>query len=181
MALAVFLLAPTLLASQKIPALANPLSLTLAGLLAVGISIVLGRTLPGLLDPETKGESETVIRVAFALVAMGWGPLMAYQAGNIPLLQNLTLSVQDGSLLKAYFPAALPVLIPIQVSLIAAGAIIGAIALPRIRALADKSLDRGLAGKDQANERKGKTSTRGWTTLLLGASTYVLACFALLM
>ena len=88
--------------------MSDPLGLTVTGLLAVGLSVALGAALPGLLFFDGKHDPTTVTRVGFALVALGWGPLMAYQAGNIPLLETLKVSAESGSLVRALRPPAFP-------------------------------------------------------------------------
>jgi len=45
---------------------------------------------------EGKG-SPTPSRIAAALAVLGWGPLMAIQLGNIPLLAKLRLYAEPGS------------------------------------------------------------------------------------
>jgi len=90
-ALALLLLAPLFLAAQNTALVARPEILTAAGIGAVLVGLLLGPRLPYLL--AKRGENAFAAPpVAAAFAVLAWGPLMAVQFGNIPLLAALHLS-----------------------------------------------------------------------------------------
>ncbi len=95
-AVTLLLLAPLFLAAQRGTAVTRFETLTAAGVAAVLVGLLVGPRLPRLL--AKRGENPTAappVAVAFAVLA--WGPLMAVQFGNIPLLTSTRLSAGDPS------------------------------------------------------------------------------------
>jgi polyferredoxin len=109
-AVAVFLLAPVFLAARNDPGLDRPLPLLAAGAGAIGAAALLWWALPRLLGaargrrPEAAADAAVPARVAFGLLVLGWGPLMAYQVANVSGLEHLTLSGAPGSVWARVLP-----------------------------------------------------------------------------
>jgi transcriptional regulator with AAA-type ATPase domain/polyferredoxin len=95
-ALGVFLLALVLLGSQGSGWMAERGGVTVLGLLAVVAGVLLAFRLPRMVAHDLEPASPVVASVAFALLVLGWGPLMAYQVGNIPLLTRLFVGARPG-------------------------------------------------------------------------------------
>ncbi len=110
-AVAVFLLTFVLLATKSYPRLAEPTALAAAGLGAIAVGALLHRFLPHLLLPSSPNDVESqaypgvAVQVAFALLVLGWGPLMAYQIANIPTIGTLRFLASSGSFWAQFLPA----------------------------------------------------------------------------
>lgn len=171
-AVAVFLLSLSFLAAQTRGWFATPLELTLAGVAAIAVGIVLHLFLPALVttthDSEELTDSRVATQVSFALMALGWGPLMAYQLGNIPMLRTLVLEPAPGS-----FWASLPLQAPwavmaaLQVLVVILAGLLATIALARIQVL--------------AKHRGTPLSSIGWTSLWMFCTAYVVTALVLIL
>jgi uncharacterized membrane protein len=172
-AVTVFILTLVLLAAKNYPRLAEPTVLAAAGLGAIIIGALLHRILPHLLlessldDVESQAYPGVAVQVAFALLVLGWGPLMAYQIANIPTIEGLRFGASSGSFWAQVLPAgglSLEVLVQSLSIVFAAG--ITVVALGGIVFLARR---RGVG-----------LSLAGWSalsllcTLYVGAALYVL-------
>jgi len=91
------LAAPLFMATAGHPDQRRPLLLgaLFAGALAAGL--LASRAFPAILGLRTTGRSDLEPRIAAALAVLAWGPLMAEQLANIPLLSTLRLSTAAGS------------------------------------------------------------------------------------
>lgn len=138
-ALGVFLLALVLLASHGAGWMAERGGVTVLGLLAVAGGVLLAVRLPRLVAHDLEPTSPLVASVAFAFLLLGWGPLMAYQVGNIPLLAKLFLGARS-EVVTADVPAVGVSLLPLaQLSLIALATALAVFSLWRIRVHAHRA------------------------------------------
>jgi len=172
-AVAVFILTLVLLATKSYPRLAEPTVLAAAGLGAIIIGALLHRFLPYLLlqsspeDVESQAYPGVAVQVAFALLVLGWGPLMAYQIANIPTIEDLRFGASSGSFWAQVMPAGgLSLEVLVQSLLIVFSAGLTVVAFGGIVFL--------------ARRRGAGLSLVGWSTLSLlcmlyvGAALYVL-------
>ena len=131
--LAVLFLAPVVLAAQRTPWLAGVAPLTAAMVAAFAAGALAARFLPALLD--STGEDGTSARVAFALLVLAWGPLMAYQLGNVGALAGIRLQAVPGTPLAGAFPGTgVSLQLVLQLAVIALALGLSAVTLSRIRA-----------------------------------------------
>ncbi len=166
-ALGVFLLALVMLASQGSGWMAERGGVTTLGLLAVAGGVLLAFRLPRLVAHDLDPASPLVASVAFALLVLGWGPLMAYHAGNIPLLAKLFLGTTP-EVVAAGAPIAGVSLLPLaQLSLIALATALAVFSLWRIRRHACRA---GI-----------ELNRSGWVALGALCAAYVAAALALVV
>ncbi len=164
-AVAVFLLALVLLASHGPGWMAERTGVTVLGLLAVAAGVALALRLPRLVAHDLEPGSPLVASVAFALLVLGWGPLMAYHAGNIPLLAKLFVGTRPelaGASVAGVGVGLLPLA---QLSLIALATALALFSLWRIRVHAHKT---GVA-----------LNRTGWVALGALCAGYVVAAVVL--
>jgi hypothetical protein len=158
LALTVFFLAPVLVMAQRGGLLAQPLWLTLS----CGTSLVAAAVLAEILTPLLKGHmgrrNSVTARVSCALLVLGWGPLMAYQMGHIPLLNSLTLVAEQGSLWDRWPGPEVIAVTVVRVAFVIFAAILSATILWNARGHAVHSGER--------------INTFGWTVLILGCTVY---------
>jgi hypothetical protein len=146
--------------------LAEPLGLTAAGVVAIAAGMGLNRVLPALLLGPGQCDDGTAAQAAFALMILGWGPLMAYQLGNIPALEALTVVADPGSAWSLVLGGGeLSLMAVSRLAIIVVAAILAAITLARVRALA---IRRGTV-----------VSGPGWA--VLGGSSIAYTAVALLV
>ncbi len=164
-AVAAFLLTLVFLAAQAHYWPVTPQSLTLVGFAAIVSGITLNRMLPTLLmktrdDSDNPPDSRVAIQAAFGFMVLGWGPLMAYQLGNIPILKTLTLEPTPDSF-WTFIPAPNPwtLLATLQIGFVLLAAVFAMIAFTRIVVLASR---RGIP-----------ISSIGWTALSTFCTAYV--------
>ncbi len=166
--LAIFFLSPVLLAIQGNPALSSPLAVTLGGLAAIGCGALMAWLLPTLLHGDGEEDSPVPAQVAFALMILGWGPLMAYQFGNISALSAFHLGSDPPSLLARFVGAGNVTLLPIaQLFILVLAAALAAITLWRIGV---------RAARDGITVAWG-----GWFLLLTGCTAYLAISVALVL
>ena len=150
-ATAVFFLAPVFLAAQTTRRGFSAFELLALGAVACLLGILLSKHLSSLLirhssSPEEPPDTGVGVQVAFSLVILGWGPLMAYQLGNIPALKGLVLESARGAIWEmAPIPPPWTVMASMQTLVVLLAATLTVVALSRVRALA---LDRGLVLSD---------------------------------
>jgi polyferredoxin len=89
-ALSLLLLAPLFLVALSNAWLQQPAVLAAAGLAAILVGLVLAWRLPGVLG-VLRENPLAATRVAAALAVLAWGPLMAAQFRNIPVLHELRI------------------------------------------------------------------------------------------
>jgi hypothetical protein len=158
LALTVFFLAPVLVMAQRGGFMAEPLWLTLS----CGASLVAAAALAEILTPLLKGHmgrrNAVTARVSCALLVLGWGPLMAYQMGHIPLLQSLTMVAERGSLWERWPGPEVMALTIVRVSFVVFAAILSATILWNARGHAVHSGER--------------INAYGWAVLIVGCTAY---------
>lgn len=138
-ALTVYFLSLAMLAVSKTGWFVGPLKLTLVLLVAVLLGIGLNRLLPRLISGKESADKTVAARAAFALMIVGWGPLLAYQITNIPGLERLQVYAAGGG--------EVSLLVILQLALILFAAFLGTVAFWRIRVQAQKeNISLNLAG-----------------------------------
>jgi len=114
------------------------------------------------LSPLLKGhlgkDTSVTARVACALLVLGWGPLMAYQMGHIPLLSSLTLVAEQGSLWERWPGPEVTAVTVVRVAFVIFAAILSATILWNARGHAVHSGERIKA--------------YGWAVLIVGCTVY---------
>ena len=166
--LTVFLLAPAVLAAQRGFGLDTPAGITAASLAALAGGAVMSWLLPGLLNGGEEEESPISAQVSFALLLLGWGPLMAYQFGNITALSAFHLTTDPPSLLGKLVGASDITLLPVaQIFIVVMAAALAGITLWRIQVRAHRD---GLA-----------IAWGGWSVMLAGCVVYLGIVFALVL
>ena len=95
-ALSLLLLAPLFLVAPTAEPLQRPAVLAAAGIAAILAGLLGGWRLPGFLG--VLGENPSAAkRVAAAMAVLAWGPLMAAQFRNVPVLQDLRIQSSSGA------------------------------------------------------------------------------------
>ncbi len=164
--LAVPLLALVVLASQGPGWSTGALTLSGLGALAVALGIAASRGLPLLLFGRAEPAPGPVTQAAFAALVLGWGPLMAYQLGNIPALATLSLSAEPGSAWARYLLISDISFMKVgQVGFVLLAALLAAVALYRARGLALRDGHAPWAV--------------GWRLAALGGAAYTVLAVAL--
>ncbi len=164
--LSVLFLAPVILAAQREPWLAGavPLAAAMAAALAAGAAAA--RILPRLLGGN--GDDTASSRVAFALLVLAWGPLMAYQLGNVGALTTVRVHAVPGTPLAAVLPpegVALQLLL--QLVTVTLALVLALITLSRTAAW---------------HRRRGEPPARGrWRALCAVSLAYAIGAAALLL
>jgi transcriptional regulator with AAA-type ATPase domain len=147
--LAVLFLAPVVLAAQRTPWLTGVAPLTAAMAAALAAGALAARFLPAVLDRS--GDDTASPRVAFALLVLAWGPLMAYQLGNVGALAGIRLQAVPGTPLAAALPAAgVTLQLVLQLAIVLLALALSAFTLSRIRAWETRHDPRPPAGRWRA-------------------------------
>jgi hypothetical protein len=130
-------MALVVLASQGPASGLRTLGLSGIALLALAMGVGASRGLPRLLFGRSEPAAGPLTQAAFAALLLGWGPLMAYQLGNVPALGTLRLSAEPGSAWTRSLPVADVSLMSLgQVGVIVVATVVAALALSRARGLA---------------------------------------------
>lgn len=159
-ALSVCLLTPLLLATQIGLGL-NIFLVTSA--IALGAGLLAAKPLGGILVPEEHDDASTPPRVAIGLLILGWGPLIAYQLGHVPLIADLQLTAIAGSPLESLLPPVVSVLHVFQVAtILLAAAFAGFVLL-------------------QSRRRAHKVLRARWAVLQLAVLAYVVGSLAIVV
>lgn len=138
-ALSMLLLAPLFLVAQTSEVLQQPAVLAAAGLAAILIGLLLGWRLPGSLGVLEENPA-AASRVAAALAVLAWGPLMAAQFRNIPILSDLRIQPTGGATWLEPFQEGVTVLTTASISgVLLAAAISAAILWTSRRLCQDES------------------------------------------
>jgi transcriptional regulator with AAA-type ATPase domain len=95
-AVTLLLLAPLFLAAETTEVMKQPVILTASGFGAILIGILIGWRLPKLLG-RRGDNSAAAHRVAASMAVLAWGPLMAVQLRNIPVLGALRIQPDPGT------------------------------------------------------------------------------------
>jgi transcriptional regulator with AAA-type ATPase domain/polyferredoxin len=160
----IFALSMAMLAAQEFPDLSGPWTLGALAGMCVALGYGIASLLPRLLCREEAARGSVAGRVGFSLIILAWGPLMAYQLKNIPVLQALFLRASEGSLLGRVLPAGgMGVLPVLQLAAVAAAWAGAVLALRKVRS--------GL-------EAEGSGIVRGWGWGLLHGICFLYAALA---
>lgn len=167
--LTVLLLAPVVLAAQRgLGGLDTDLGITLGSLAALAGGGLMAWLLPGLLHGGAEEDSPVPAQVSFTLLLLGWGPLMAYQLGNISALSAFHLTTDPPSLLGTMVGASEITLLPVaQIFIVLFAAALAGITLWRLRVRAARDGFRVAWG--------------GWALLLAGCVIYLALVLALIL
>jgi hypothetical protein len=96
---------PLFLAARNDGRLADPVILTSAAVLVLVLGFIAAGLLPGLFGRNTEMDKAARLRVAAVLAVLAWGPLMADQLANIPVLSSFQLSTgQESEISLALLP-----------------------------------------------------------------------------
>ena len=158
LALTVFFLAPILVMAQRGGRIADGLWLSLSCGLSLIAAAVLAAILPPLLKGRRGRDTSVTARVSCALLVLGWGPLMAYQMGHIPLLGSLTLVAEQGTLWARWPGPEVTAVTVVRVAFVIFAAILSATTLWNARGHAVHSGER--------------INVYGWTVLIIGCTIY---------
>jgi hypothetical protein len=129
-ALTIFLLSPLLLASHLA---FDALTFTIVATACLVGGFAGVPLLSRSLCPWKRDDSFTPVRVCVALLVIGWGPLMAYQLGHVPVIGTLKILGSTGSAFSSLLPAGLPLLAVSQVVLVTLAGVLGLWVLQRTR------------------------------------------------
>ena len=100
--LSAFFLSIVMMASQQVHWIKGPGGFTGMAFVAVGLAFAFHSRLPRMLLRDPDSDPAMPSRVAFALLLLGWGPLMAFHLGHIPGLASLHIVLDEGSLLGGH-------------------------------------------------------------------------------
>jgi polyferredoxin len=163
LAWSVVALTPVMLAG-RVGFAADVWGFTLMSLLALAVAAGLHRWLPRWLS--SGAEPLPAARTAFAVMILAWGPLMAFHLGNVPGLETLVVHGRSEAFLSTLVPATgIPVLLGLQLAVVAGASLAGGFALWRIR-----------QGMDHDSVRR-----RSWRALGASAMGYCALALALLL
>ncbi len=156
-ALTLFFLSPALLLIQRGGTLAEPLPMTVACWLSLAAAAAVSPLLTPLVQRDDRSTA-LAAATACALLVLGWGPLMAYQMGHIPILEELTLVASSGSWLDRWPGPEISALVLVAIGWIVFAAVLSATILWNAR---------GVARKAGVPLRAG-----GWSFLILLCTAY---------
>lgn len=156
-ALTVFFLSPVLLLIQQGGAFAGRLALTVACWSSLAGAAVASPLLTPLVQKDRRSTA-LAAATACALLVLGWGPLMAYQMGHIPLLEQLTLVASPGSPLDRWPGPAVTFAVVVKIAWVVFAAILSATILWNAR---------GVAVRSGVPIRSG-----GWAAVILACTAY---------
>jgi transcriptional regulator with AAA-type ATPase domain/polyferredoxin len=116
---------PLFLAVRNGGRLADPSVLTAATLLVLIIGFLAAGILPRLFDRKLEADRDVRLRVAAVLAILAWGPLMADQFANIPILSTIQLSAGETG-------SSFTLLTIVQVGTILSAAVMAVVAIWRV-------------------------------------------------
>jgi hypothetical protein len=129
-ALVCFLLAPCLLASERIPFLMGKGVFTVAVLASLAFAAVCRYTLPTLLFQDHELKQLRTTRLILVLLLLGWGPFAAFQIAHLPGFDTLFILTGQQSMLYAVLPEhGVSLLALVQLGVIWFGALMAVVAL----------------------------------------------------
>lgn len=136
-AVSVFFLSMAMLSSVGEGWAATSWGFTVYSLVALGTALAFYRALPGMLLKEADADPSLTPRVAFALLVLGWGALMAFHLEHVPGLGALSIAVAEGSAVAEHLGVRQISVGPLlKLSAILLGAVLALVSLWRIHARA---------------------------------------------
>ena len=164
--LSVLFLAPVILAAQRTSWLAGVVPLTAAMAVALAAGAAAARVLPRLLGGA--GDDAISSRVAFALLVLAWGPLMAYQLGNVGALTAVRVQAVPATPLAGVLPAeGVALQLVLQLAVVALALVLTAITLWRTSAWQQRHGEPPARGRWRALNVVSLAYALGTATLLL--------------
>lgn len=133
-ALAISLFSIVMLGWTPLTALAGVGGTTLLGLSAIGLGVLLSAHLPRMVGDGEQSDPVLASKLAFGLLVLAWGPLMAYQLGNVPGLNSILVLPAPDSWWAEWWAGQTTLLIVLQVLTILLAVALAAVCLWRIRA-----------------------------------------------
>ena len=133
-ALAISLFAIVMLGWTPLSALAGVWGPTLLGLAAIGLGVILSARLPRMVGEPEQPDPVLASKLAFGLLVLAWGPLMAYQLGNVPGLGSILVHAAPGSWWAQQWPGQTTALIVLQVLTVLLAVALAGVCFWRIRA-----------------------------------------------
>jgi polyferredoxin len=133
-ALAISLFAIVMLAWTPLAALAGVWGTTLLGLAAIGLGVVLSARLPRMIGDDGQPDPVLASKLAFGLLVLAWGPLMAYQLGNVPGLNTILVLPAPDSWWAQQWAGQTTLLVVLQVLTVLLAVALAAVCFWRIRA-----------------------------------------------
>jgi transcriptional regulator with AAA-type ATPase domain/polyferredoxin len=132
--LAISLFAIVMLGWTPLTAIVGTRGSTLIGLAAMGLGVLLSLRLPRMISPENGGDPVLASKLAFGLLVLAWGPLMAYQLGNVPGLGSILVHPAPDSTWAALWAGQTTLLVVLQVLVVLLAAALSLICFWRIKA-----------------------------------------------
>lgn len=158
-ALSVFSLSVVILVSAETGWVGGPGELTAAALGSIVLGLLLNAALPRLLSRGIEIDTTVSSRAAFALLVLGWGPLMGYQLSNIPALRTVRFyAVPDSFLGKIFTGGEVTLMLLLQLAVVLLAFLLAMVAFWRIRI--------------QAEKEEVRVSAVGWNILLVFSVLY---------
>jgi len=132
--LATSLFAIVMLGWTPLTALVGTWGSTALGLAAIGAGAVLSLRLPRMISSEDQGDPVLAAKLAFGLLVLAWGPLMAYQLGNVPGLDSILVRPAPGSTSAVLWAGQTTLLVVLQVLVVLLAAALSLVCFWRIKA-----------------------------------------------
>lgn len=164
-ALVVFMLTVVMLASRVPHWHVTAVPFTGMVLAAVVAGAAFHFVLPWLLSKERPPDIEAASRVAFGMLVLSWGPLLAFHLENIPGISSLVLRARPGSIWRYVHMEEVSLLTLLQLSSIALAAVLAGFTLLKVY----KRMKTG----------DGELTILGWYLLVVICATYTAAAVAI--
>jgi polyferredoxin len=129
-AITVTLLALGLVAARTFEVLANPTRFTLLCVFAIVAGVALHAAVKAL--AKTERRIATMIRLAMALMILGWAALMTSQLANIAVLNDAWVMLAPFDLLPSWVPTEFSVLTAFQVAVVLFGLFLALLSLGHV-------------------------------------------------
>lgn len=104
--LSLFFFSLIMLASWHLGWLTNPAGVGASVMATMIASFGFSRLLPDMLASEVERDPSIILRIASAYLVLAWGPLLAYQIENVPILPGLVIHAAQGVSWSGHFPSA---------------------------------------------------------------------------
>jgi len=87
-----------------------------------------------MISSEDQGDPVLAAKLAFGLLVLAWGPLMAYQLGNVPGLDSILVRPAPGSTSAVLWTGQTTLLVVLQVLVVLLAAALSLVCFWRIKA-----------------------------------------------
>jgi hypothetical protein len=129
-AIAVSLLALVFVAEHTFPPLAAPLEFTAMCIVAIVAGVALHHLILKLAGTDER--KITAVRVALALMILGWAALMTGQLANIPVIARAHVGVASDVWLPSWLPDELSMLTILQILVVLLGTVLALFTLDQV-------------------------------------------------